>query len=65
MKFSWNIVTQICGTVLQVINANSSVIPARYQAWVACALGVVQAISGLAAHFSNPDGTPATEPWKA
>ena len=60
MKFSWNLVIQILGTIGQGLNAVGGMLPPKSQVLVASALAIIQGVSGLIAHFSNPDGTKAT-----
>lgn len=60
MKLSTNVIVQALGTVGQALNLASGMVPPKYQFWIAGALGIVQSISGILAHFSNPDGTPST-----
>lgn len=63
MKLSINIIIQALGTVLQVLNLVSGMIPPKYQWLVAGLVGIIQAVTGMLAHWSNPDGTPATAPY--
>lgn len=63
MKLSVNVVIQILATVVQAANAASSLFPPARQAEIAAGVGVVQAVSAFLAHFSNPDGSPASEPY--
>jgi hypothetical protein len=65
MKFSWNLVVQILGTIAQALNALGDLAPVKYKFAIASIVGIVQAISGLIAHYSNPDGTPATVAYVA
>jgi hypothetical protein len=60
MKLSVNLIIQILATIVQVLNFASGMVPAKYQWILAGALSLIQAITGILAHFSNPDGTPAT-----
>lgn len=64
MKLQTNIITQTLATIAQVLNANSSLVPVKYQWVVAASIGFIQIVSGILAHLSNPDGTPATTAWK-
>ena len=59
MKFSWNLVIQILGLIVQGANAMGALLPPEYQAGLAVIVGLIQAIVAAIAHFSNPDGTPA------
>lgn len=59
MKFSWNLITQVLGTIVQGANAVGGILPPDIKVTVALGVGVIQAIVALIAHFSNPDGTSA------
>jgi hypothetical protein len=63
MKFSVNSVIQLLALTAQGINAVSDLLPSRGKFYAAVALAAVQGIVGVLAHFSNPDGTDATQPW--
>jgi hypothetical protein len=63
MRFSLNFFIQAIGVVGQLANQFSNIIPPKAQAWVALALTTAQGVTGLLAHFSNPNGTPAAEPY--
>lgn len=63
MKLSTNAATQVIGTIGQAINTASGLVPTKYQFWVSAVLGLLQLVSGVLAHFSNPDGTPASVPY--
>ena len=64
MKLSVNLFIQIFGVLLQGLTFASGIVPAgKWQAICASVIGVIQAVSGLLAHFSNPDGTSATVPY--
>lgn len=58
-KFSVNAAIQAIGTATQLANVASGFVPPSKQPLVASAVGLLQAASGLLAHFRNPDGTPA------
>jgi hypothetical protein len=48
---------QIFGTVLQVLNAvNVAGLPSKWQAAFTGALSALQAVEGIIAHYSTPDG---------
>lgn len=63
MKFSVNSVIQVLVLIAQGINAVSDLLPPRGKFYAAVALAAVQGVVGVLAHFSNPDGTRATQPW--
>lgn len=62
-KTHW--IGQILATLLQILNMASGLVPAKYQAYVAFGLTVVQAGMGLYNHYYNPDGTPAAVAYVA
>jgi hypothetical protein len=49
-------------TMLQAVNMYTAPMP-QIQPYVALALGVTQATVAFFAHFRNPDGTPAAQPY--
>ena len=70
MKFSTNLLIQILGTTIGVAAQCAPILPAKAANYVsiaggAAALGaqMIQAVTALVAHFRNPDGTPATQPY--
>lgn len=63
MKFSWNMIAQILGTVIQAANAAAPVLGGHSQIYISAGVAVLQAFAGLFAHFSNPDGTSAAAPY--
>jgi hypothetical protein len=63
MKFSVNMVVQILALIAQGINASYDLLPPRGKFWAMVALSAVQGITAVLAHFTNPDGTPAAEPY--
>lgn len=64
MKFSFNAVVQVLGTVAQGANSFGGYVPPRYQVPFALGVGALQAVTALLAHFSNPNGTPAATPYQ-
>ena len=60
MKFSVNGVIQLIGTLAQTVNALGAFVPDKQKVYVAAALAALQGLSAVLAHFSNPDGTPAS-----
>ncbi len=64
MKSWLNYLIQGGASAIQIANAVSPFLPARYQIAIAAAIAVLQAGAGAAAHHYNPDGTPAAVPYK-
>jgi hypothetical protein len=64
MKLSWNVVIQIIGTIVQALNAVGGLLPVKNQVLIASVVGVLQALTALFSHFSNPDGSPAEVAYK-
>jgi hypothetical protein len=63
MKFSINVIVQLLGVLLQLYNQLSGMIPSGYKEIIALVVGIIQGLVALLAHFTNPDGTPAAEPY--
>jgi hypothetical protein len=64
MTRKFTIVFQIIGMLIQGYNVYGGLIPPKYQGVVAAAVGLLQAIQGVAAHSFNVDGTPQTMAFK-
>ena len=63
MKFSANLIVQLAALVAQAANQVIDILPPKGKFWAAVAVAAAQGIAGVAAHFANPDGTPARKPW--
>jgi len=65
MKFSFNMLFQIIATLIQGANAvaGSGMLTPNQQGGLAVIVGAIQAVVAAIAHFKNPDGTPASEPY--
>jgi hypothetical protein len=63
MKLSTSLVFQALAIVAHGINQISGLVPPKYQWLVAGAIGILQGINVIGAHFYNPDGTPATQAY--
>ena len=59
-----NLLFQLFATILQYQNQVTSFVPEGWRPVVAGLLGILQGIIAIWAHFRNPNGTPATEPYK-
>jgi len=64
MKLSVNVIIQMLALVAQGVNATMNLLPPKVQFWSVVVLSAVQGLTGVLAHFANPDGTPASEPYK-
>jgi len=64
MKFSVNVVIQMLALVAQGVNQAQDLLPPRAKFWALVVLSGVQGVAAVLAHFANPDGTPATEPYR-
>lgn len=62
LNFSWHMITQVVALAIQGANAIGGIMPEHQQA-IALVIGAIQAIMGALAHFTNPDGTPASQPF--
>lgn len=49
-------VYQVLALILQAVNAYGAMVPAKYQIWVAFALGLAQSSMALYNHYFTPDG---------
>lgn len=63
MKFSLNVLIQVLGTMMQGLMAVSPMLTGKGKFAAEVAVSAVQGVAAVAAHFSNPDGTKATEPY--
>ncbi len=63
MKFSVNVAVQMLALVAQGLNASMGLLPGKGKFWAMVALSSVQGITAVMAHFVNPDGTPAQDPY--
>ena len=59
MKFSVNMSIQVLMTIAAALLAIMDLMPPKQAALIVAGVGVIKSITGLLAHFSNPDGTPA------
>jgi hypothetical protein len=59
MKFSVNVLIQMLALAAQGLNATMELLPGRGKFWAMVGLSAVQGVTGVLAHFANPDGTPA------
>jgi len=62
ISISVNIVVQVIGMVLQVLNQYGSLVPTKYQFYVTFAVAILQAVAALLAHFSTPAGNAIPKP---
>jgi len=63
MKLSANVVIQMLALAAQGVNATQDFLPAKGKFWAMVALSALQGLAAVAAHFVNPDGTPAQAPY--
>lgn len=63
MKISLNVLIQVLGTLLQGLMAVSPMLSGKGKFAAEVAVSAVQGATAVAAHFSNPDGTKAQEPY--
>lgn len=64
MKRWQTILTQVIATGAQALNLWANFIPDNIKIFIALGLGTAQLIGANMAHNSNPDGTPAAQPYK-
>lgn len=65
MRLSLNLIVQILMTAMQAYNQISDLLPAKWKTPAALVMGIIQGLVALLAHYSNPDGTPATVAYVA
>jgi hypothetical protein len=63
MKFSVNFVIQALALVAQAAMQTSEILPPKGKFWASVIVAATQGIAGVLAHFVNPDGTPAKQPY--
>ena len=63
MKFSVNFIVQLLALAAQGLNQITDLLPPKGKFWAAVALSAIQGLTGVLAHFTNPDGTPAEAPY--
>ena len=63
MKFSVNVAIQMLALVAQGLMQTQELLPARGKFWALVGLSAVQGVAAVLAHFVNPDGTPAAQPY--
>ena len=64
MKFSVNVAVQMLALAAQGLNATLDLLPGKGKFWAMVGLSVVQGLAAVLAHFANPDGTPAAQPYQ-
>jgi hypothetical protein len=65
MKFQSNVLIQLLAMAGQMLNQSYDVLPPKGKVGAIIGLGAIQTVTALFAHFSNPDGKPASEPYIA
>ena len=63
MKLSWNAIAQVVALLIQIANQAATVVPDKYKGTVAGVVAALQGVSGVVAHFYNPNGTSARAAW--
>lgn len=64
MKLSVNSIIQLLAVIGQAAAQASDVLPGKGKVWASVTLAAVQGAIAILAHFRNPDGSPATEPYR-
>ena len=59
----FTIIFQALAGVVQLGNYALDIVPEKYKWIVVLVVGVAQVFQAQKAHFTNPDGTPATQPF--
>lgn len=63
MKFKLNMLLQIIGTIMQGTMAVSPMLTGKGKVAAEITVAAAQGIVAAMAHYSNPDGTKAEEPY--
>lgn len=63
MKVSVNMVLQLAALIAQAANQVYDLLPEQGKFWAAVTIAAAQGITGVLAHFVNPDGTSAKKPY--
>ena len=63
MHISVNVAGQIVLTILHMLNIFTPVVPPKYKFLAMAVIGALNLVLSILAHYSNPDGTPASEPF--
>lgn len=57
MRLSVNMLVQIAAIVLQFCNLALDIVPDKYKIYILLVIALAQAVTGVLAHYNNPDGT--------
>jgi hypothetical protein len=60
MKLSLNIIIQSLAMVMQILNQTLDLLSPKNKSYALVAISVLQVVTGVLAHFYNPNGTPAS-----
>jgi hypothetical protein len=63
ITISVNVLIQALAGVLHFANMANWIVPAKYKFWIAGVIMICQGLTGILAHYSNPNGTPAEIPY--
>lgn len=58
-----NVLFQIIAFIAQGANMWGGFVPAKFQPYIAGVVGIAQILVSWRAHYHNPDGTPAEQPF--
>jgi hypothetical protein len=64
MRLSVNGVIQLLALFAHGLVQTKEGLPPKARFWASVMLASIQGAIGILSHFSNPDGTPADEPWE-
>jgi hypothetical protein len=64
LTISVNVIIQAVASVLHLANLANHIVPAKYKFWVAGVIMICQGLTGILAHYKNPDGTPASVSYR-
>ncbi len=63
MSKLFTIIFQVLAGIIQLGNYATDFLPEKYKWIVGLVVGVAQVFQAYKAHFFNPDGTPAAQPF--
>lgn len=64
MKLSVNMLIQMLALVAQAAAQASDVLPGKGKLWAGVVVAAAQGAVAVLAHFRNPDGSPANQPYQ-
>lgn len=63
IKTKTNVALQSLAVIVHMLQQAQSIVPEEYGIYLHTAVGLLQLVVGVLAHFSNPDATPVVVPY--